>query len=79
MKKKLTTLTCTILITGIMSSNALVTSINDMPDKKIIQSEKFYSNDNYNLNIDTQNTTSDFFVDWGASFLASSIDSIFSI
>ena len=50
-----------------MSSNAFADPINDIPDKKVSQSEMVYSNDNYHLNIDIQNTTSDYFVKWGAS------------
>ena len=67
MKKILSILTCAVLITGIMSSNAFASAINDIPDEKISESEMFYHNDNYNLNIDIQNTASDFFVNWGAS------------
>jgi hypothetical protein len=71
MKKILSILTCAALITGLMSSNAFATSNNDIPDKKISQSEMFYSNDNYNFNIDVQKTTSDYFTKWGASIFQS--------
>jgi hypothetical protein len=71
MKKILAILTCVILIIGVMSSNAFATSINDIPDKRLSHSEIFYSNDNYNLNIDMQNTTSDSIVNWGASIIQS--------
>ncbi|MGK0469368.1 hypothetical protein [Clostridium sp.] len=71
MKKILSILTCAVLITGLMSSNAFAVSNNDIPDKKMSQSEMFYSNDKYNFNIDIQKTTSDYFVNWGASITQS--------
>lgn len=71
MKKILSILMCTVLITGLMSSNVFASSINDIPDKEVSHSEMFYSNDNYNLNIDIQNTTSDYFTKWGASIAQS--------
>jgi hypothetical protein len=67
MKKILSILTCAALITGLMSSNAFATANNDFSDKEVSQSEIFYSNDNYNLNFDIQNTASDSFINWGAS------------
>jgi hypothetical protein len=71
MKKILLILTCAVLITGVMSSNAFAASINDVPNKKVSQSEMFYSTDNFSLNIDMQNTTSDLFTNWGASIIQS--------
>ncbi len=75
MKKILSILTCAVLITGIMSSNAFADPINDIPDKKINQSEMFYSNNNYNLNIDIQNTTSNSFLD-GGDYIVSQVQDI---
>ena len=72
MKKLLSILTCAILITGLMSTNAFADSKNDIPDKTVSQSDMFYSNDNYNLNINIQNTSSESFVNWGASIAKSS-------
>lgn len=54
MKRILSILACSVLIIGIMSSNAFANSIDDISDEKIKQSEVFESNDNYNLNIDIQ-------------------------
>ncbi|MGK0467444.1 hypothetical protein [Clostridium sp.] len=71
MKKILSILAYTFLITGIMSSNVFAASINDIPDKNVSQSEMFYSNANYNLNVDIQNTTTDSFVNGGASIYQS--------
>jgi hypothetical protein len=67
MKKLLSILTCTVLITGLMSTNTFADSNNYIPDKNVSQSDMFYSNDNYNLNIDIQNTSSESFANWGAS------------
>jgi len=71
MKKILSILACVALITGLMSSNVFAASINDIPDKRVSHSEMFYSNDNYNFNIEVQKTTSDYFVNWGASIAQS--------
>lgn len=71
MKKIISILTCAVLITGVMSSNVFATSINKIPDKRVSHSEMFYSNENYNLNTDIQNTTSDSFANWGASIFQS--------
>lgn len=48
----LSILTCAVLITGNMSSNAFANPVNDILDERISQSEIFESNDKYNLNID---------------------------
>ncbi|MGH4119286.1 hypothetical protein [Clostridium sp.] len=71
MRKILSILTCAVLITGLMSSNVFAASNKNIPDEKVSQSEMFYSNNNYNLNIDIQSTTSDSFVNWGASIYQS--------
>ncbi len=67
MKKILTILAFTLLLTGLISSKAFAVSIDKAPDEKRSQSEVFYSKDNYNLIIDTQSTTSDTFISWGSS------------
>ncbi|MBW9159473.1 hypothetical protein [Clostridium tagluense] len=71
MKKILSILTCAALITGVMSSNVFAASINDIPDKKISQSEKLDFNGSDGPTIDIQNTASGIFVNWGASIAQS--------
>lgn len=73
MKKLLTILTFTLLITGIMYLTVFAASPDDIFDKQRTESEVFYSNDNYNLTVDTQSTASDYFVNWGASIAQSDI------
>lgn len=67
MKKILRILMFTFLITGVMILNAFAASTDSNPNEKRNQSEMFYYNDNYNLTIDSQSTTSDTFINWGSS------------
>lgn len=67
MKRIMKFLSFTFLIICIISINAFAASNNDVPNEKRNNSEVFYSNNNYDLTLDTQSTTSDTFIDWGSS------------
>ncbi|MFU0824220.1 hypothetical protein [Clostridium sp.] len=67
MKRIMKFLSFTFLIICIISINAFAASNNDVPNEKRNKSEVFYSNNNYDLILDTQSTTSDTFIDWGCS------------
>lgn len=73
MKKILKIFVLTFLLTGVMYSTVFAVSPIDNFDKKISESDMFYTNDNYNLTIDAQSTSSDYFVSWGASISQSDL------
>ncbi|KYH28888.1 hypothetical protein [Clostridium colicanis] len=67
MRRIIKFLSFTFLIICVISINAFAASTNDVPNEKRSNSEVFYSNNNYDLTLDTQSTTSDTFIDWGSS------------